>query len=110
MLGKARYEVVSNVPNAMQEGSVTKSELTVQVATQGSTATHPCRLVAAYRAALDLGLKKEVQSVGRVMRECLVMNLAKPARIVMWDSTVRRRTTQLQLAASHVLPDTHSTA
>ena len=110
MLGKARYKVVSNVPNVMQESSATKSELTVRAATQVSTATHPCRLAVAYRVALDLGLKKEVQSVGRVMRECLVMNLAKPVRIVMWDSTVQRRTTQLQLAASHVLPDTPSTA
>ena len=80
----------------------------MRAAAQASTATHPCRLVAAYRAALDLGLKKEVQSVGRVILECLVMNLAKPVRIVMWDSTVQRRTTQLQLAASHVRPDTHS--
>ena len=87
MLGKDRQKGVRNVPNVMQESSATKSELTVRAATQGSTATHPCRLVAAYRAALDLGLKKEVQSVGRVILECLVMNLAKPVRIVMWDST-----------------------
>ena len=89
MLGKARYKVVSNVPNAMQESSVTKSELTVRAATQGSTATHPCRLAVAYRAALDLGLKKKVPNVinarpvdSVTLRDKTVKNVPKESIVV----------------------------
>ena len=61
----------------------------------------------AIHAMLVKVLMKEVQSVERAMRECLVINKVKSVRIVMWDSTVRR-TMKSQLLVSHVLQDMHS--
>ena len=79
----------------------------MRAVTQDSTAMQTCLLAVVNRVALELGLKQEVQSVERAMRECLVINKVKSVRIVMWDSTVRR-TMKSQLLVSHVLQDMYS--